>query len=143
VVQCEQQVALDKALEPVDWEARSAWVRGIFDVAVHKDDTVYLFDYKTGSVRNNSLQMKMFVALASKVYPGTKTYRTRYLWLKHQKTTGEDYTANDVGPIWEMLHEKINEVLTAWRVENFPCRPSGLCRGWCPVSECLHYRERR
>lgn len=141
-VRCEQQVALTRELKPVAWGDPQAWVRGIFDVAVKKDDTLILLDYKTGKVRPNSLQLKMFVALASTVYSDVKTYRTRYIWLKHQHTTSEDYTADDVDNIWAVLLDKAERMEEAWRTEVFNCNPSGLC-GWCSVTECLHYRERK
>jgi len=31
----------------------------------------------------------------------------------------------------------------AWNDQSFPCFPSGLCNGWCPVDECIHYRQRK
>ena len=140
---CEQQVALTRELTPTDWFAPDVWCRGVFDVAVRDGETLYLFDYKTGKVKDNPLQMHIFAALASQVYSGVRKYRTRFLWLKHDHATGEDYTGYDVDKIWPKLIQKAGRMMEAWDEKVFNCNPSGLCRGWCPVTECIHYRERR
>lgn len=139
----EQQVAFDRNFRVVEWFSPQAWGRAILDVLLVNDDTVWIWDWKSGKIRPNSTQLKLFAAVASLVHPDVERFVTRYVWLKHHSVTGEDFTAADLPGIWAQFQEKIRLVELAWRFQNFPCNPSGLFRGWCPVTECEHWRPKR
>lgn len=144
ITKCEYQMAFDIQMQPVDWFAPTAWVRGVADVLQYDParQRVNCLDYKTGKIKDDDTQLKMFACFASILYPDAEEFNCKYIWLKFDQITGAVYKKEDVGPIWGGIANRIFKVMECWETQNFPCRPSGLCRGWCPVSECIHYREK-
>jgi len=142
LLKTELQIAFDKDLKPVSWFSPQAWGRGILDVLLVNGDTAWIWDWKTGKVKENLPQLQLFAAITSILHPEVVKFITRFVWLKHHKVTGEDIMAHQLPFIWDKTFEDIRLVEQAWQYENFPCSPSGLCRGWCPVRECPHWKAK-
>ena len=135
-VACEQQVALNTGLQPTDWFADDVWVRGVFDVAIDQGKSVVLIDYKTGKRKPNSDQLELFAALASRVYPKASTFRTLFVWLKEKKTDKAEYQYDDLRTVWAKFIRRVSRLDAALKMNDFPPKPSGLCRSWCPCASC-------
>lgn len=136
----EQQVALDKDLNPVDYWDKSAWVRGVFDLSVVGKGFASILDYKTGKIRDSSEQLKLFAGFAFAMNPNIQEVKTIYIWLNHMKMTGETYTRDQLQSIWLFFQPTVDRIALAYENNDWPTRPSGLCRNWCPVprSLCRH-----
>jgi hypothetical protein len=139
----EKQIALDVSLKPVDWFAPTAWARGVVDVLIIDGDTAYIYDWKTGKVKDNLLQLQLFAWFVNHAFPGIVNYVCRFIWLKFDKITGEDFTYNDIPAITKIIDAKTQRMMEAWKLGLFQPSPSGLCRGWCPVEECIHWKGSR
>jgi len=141
----EQQVAINEKFEQVDWFASDAWGRAVVDVAITSGDKKHIgiYDWKSGKVKDNPLQLSIFAAFASILNPDAEKFKTNYIWLAHDTITGTDYSATDIPVIWGQVCDKVKRIEEAWVTENFVCRPSGLCRGWCPVTNCEHWKPKR
>ena len=139
-VTTEQQVALDKNLNPVGYWDKSAWVRGVFDLAFVGKKLAGIWDWKTGKIRDGSDQLKLFAGFAFAMYPEIQEVKTGYVWLNHMTMTGETYTRDQVQGIWDTFHPTVDRIALAYENDDWPTRPSGLCRNWCPVprSLCRH-----
>ena len=53
------------------------------------------------------------------------------------------YGPRKEGAFMNKMLPRIERMKRAWDAEEFPCFPSGLCVGWCPVTECIHFKERK
>ena len=136
---CEQKLAVDASFAPVEW--RSAWSRGIADVVVlHKDSAVVL-DYKTGK-RKLTEQLMLYAGYAFSTYPEVQTVTTGFVWLKDRKIDKDTYTRGDVPRIWNTFLPRVRKLELAYERDAWPCRPSGLCKGWCPVKTCEFYKSK-
>lgn len=141
----ERKFALTKNLTPTDFEADDAWVRGIIDVAVVDGNRAIALDWKTGKVRPDSDQLKLFAAFIFEHYPAVDTVSTRYVWLKFNQVTKETYARSDLPGIWAHFMAKARRLEQAYATNKWIPKPSGLCAGWCGAgrAHCIHWSPRR
>lgn len=139
-VATEQQVALDKHLTPVDYWSKDAWCRGVLDLTITGNSVAIVCDYKTGKIRSDSDQLKLFAGFTFATQPQVQTVHTAYIWLNHDKVTGERYERSQLDNIWNTFRPAIERIERSHASGDWPARPSGLCANWCPVprSVCPH-----
>jgi hypothetical protein len=135
----EIKMAINKAFLPADWG--DAWSRGIADLLVVKDNKALVFDYKTGK-RKPSEQLQLYAAYAFAHYPEVETVKTTFVWLKDSKTDQDVFHRDQVPEIWKDFLPRVAKLESAYERDAWPARPSGLCRGWCPVKTCTHYKDK-
>lgn len=134
----EKQIALNQAFTPCDWFAKDVWVRSVVDVGVVSGNLLVALDYKTGKPKHDSDQLKLFAALLLAVYPECDVVKTGFLWLKTNGIDQARFERSDLPAIWNVFLPRVTALETAQRTEHWPVRPSGLCRNWCPCSQCEH-----
>ncbi len=139
----EHQIAVDRSMKPVEWFSRQAWLRVVIDVLNVDGVRATLLDWKTGKVKHDPTQLALSSVVVSKLHPGVGEFNCRFVWLKHDHATGAVYQKRDLELVWEGISTRVERMEAAWASEEFPCNPSGLCRGWCPCTECIHWRPRR
>ena len=128
----EWEFALTKSLTPTHFKDQTAWCRGVIDVAVINGDKAIAIDWKTGKVRPDSDQLKMFAAVIMQQYPHVQSVRTVYVWLAHDQTTVETYRRDvDLPAIWRHFMAKAQRLEQAYEKDKWIPKPSGLCAGWC------------
>lgn len=136
---CEQQMALDENFQPTDW--KNSWTRGIADVVVLHGDSAVVLDHKTGK-RKLTNQLALYAGYTFAHYSKVNTVTTGFVWLKDKKIDKEQYTKDDVARIWKTFLPKVRKLESAYERDAWPCRPSGLCKGWCPVKQCEFYKDK-
>ena len=129
----ELEMALTSSFSPTGFFESDAWVRGIIDVGVEVGDKASLLDYKTGKVKPDSDQLKLFAAFYMQTYKHVKVVNTGFIWLKFDKYTGESYTREDLPSIWNDFLPRVQRMEIAYDKDKWIPKPSGLCRGWCPA----------
>lgn len=135
----EYKFALDRNFQPSEW--KQSWTRGIADLlVVHKDKAVVV-DYKTGK-RKPTEQLRLYAAYTFAYHPSVTQVQTGFAWLKDKRLDTERVHRDEVAAIWQPFLTKVRKLESAYERESWPPRPSGLCRGWCPVKTCEHYRSR-
>lgn len=136
---CEQQMAVDKNFQPAPWG--SAWTRGIADLLVVDNTHAVVMDYKTGK-RKLTEQLMLYAGYTFAHYPQVQTVTTGFVWLKDRKIDKETFTREHVPKIWNTFLPRVRKLELAYEKNAWPCRPSGLCRGWCPVKTCEFYKNK-
>lgn len=141
----ERKFALTKNLTPCDFEAQDAWVRGIIDVGVVNGAKAIVADWKTGKIRPDSDQLKLFAAFIFEHYKQVDTVSTAYVWLAHDKVTKERYTRAQLPDIWKHFLMKAERLEQAYERNKWIPKPSGLCAGWCGAGkeQCEFWSPRR
>ena len=140
----ERQFAVTKNHVPCGWYAGTG--RGVVDLLILHEDTATIIDYKTGKKKDDNTQLELFAWFVSNEYdvkPVFKTFKYRYIWLKDNSTTGGELKYLDAKLVMNRMLPRIEAMERAWNAGEFPCFPSGLCNGWCPVDECIHWRARK
>lgn len=133
----EQKVGLTENLKPTSFFAKDVWYRGVLDVTVVRDKTAVVLDYKTGKVKSDGDQLRLFAATAFAQYPHVETVRTGYLWLQHDKTTPKTFRREEAPVIWQEFVSRVNRMEDAQERDRWLPNPSGLCAKWCPVGKKL------
>ena len=129
----ETRYTFTRNLKPCDWGDKQAWMRGIIDLGVDGGEKAVLFDWKTGKVRAESDQLKLFAAFHLLDKPYAQTVRTGFIWLNHNKMTRKTFTREDLPGILEEFMTRSQRLESAVEKDRWIPRPSGLCRAWCPV----------
>jgi len=145
LVKCELEIALDRQFKQVSWFSKEAWCRGKVDVLVIKEGgaTGYVYDWKTGKVKDDQTQLKLFAAFLNRIYPDMQRFVTKFIWLKHDKVTpskieGDLIMREWIPDIWKEIMPRVIRMEEAYNAEVFPMKPNGLCGKYCPVISCPH-----
>lgn len=135
----EQKYAINKNFGPESWFSDQAWYRGIGDVVQLVGQVALIIDWKTGKVLEDGSQLALMAACVFAHYPEVRKVRSEFVWLKEDATTRADFGRDDMPNIWKGLWPRIESLQNAHETNNFPPKPGGLCRRYCPVSGCQHY----
>ncbi len=128
----EKELVLTDELTPTTWWAPDAWLRSKLDVLVIRGDTAVVMDWKTGKRNPDFFQMQIFAAQVFKHYPDVHKVKTVLTWLKDMKQDSEEYSRENINKAWADIMQKIRRIHESLEHDNWPARPSGLCR-YCPA----------
>ncbi len=134
-IAAERKVCLNDSYKPVAYFAKDAWVRGVLDLSVKKGSKLFVGDWKTGKPKPDSHQLKLFAALAMESDPDVNEVVTAFIWLQPGTLTIDRFTREDLAEIWQEFIPRVARLQHAVTANNFPPRPSGLCRSYCPVGK--------
>jgi hypothetical protein len=113
----------------------SAWTRGIADGVILNGKKALTFDWKTGK-RKPTDQLSLYAAYIFAHYSEIETVITSFVWLKEGKLDNDKFERKNLGAIWDNLMPRIIRLEKAYEKDNWPAKPSGLCKAWCPVLSC-------
>lgn len=136
----EQKYALDKDFKPCGWsDWDHAWYRGIGDAVKIFKTRGAILDWKTGQLKVDSVQLMLMAQCLFSHFPELELVHTGFVWLKDGVTTTQTFTRQDIADAWTILFERVKRLEDATKTNNFPPRPSGLCRKHCPVTSCQYH----
>jgi ATP-dependent exoDNAse (exonuclease V) beta subunit len=134
---CEIEFALTEDLTPTGFKADNVWVRGIADLLILNGDTAYVVDYKTGSAKYpDKKQLELMALMTFKHYPDVVRVKAALVFLVHDVVIKAQYNREDEAKLWGGWQEKAMLLGMAFGNNNWPPKPNGLCRKWCPVEHC-------
>lgn len=141
----EEKIALNTSLRACSYFAKDVWYRGQVD-ARKRDRAAgfsYILDHKTGKVKNDFAQLKMFALHEFITQPDIHEVRVEYYWTQIRGSNGEVYHREQMTEMWNFFAPKLERFADAFITGNFPPKQSGLCRGWCPVNNCEFWSPKR
>ena len=136
----EHKMSLDDNWKPCAWEDGTG--RMILDLGFKDGKSIKAYDWKTGKVKDDMVQMQIYAYVLAILNPEVEEFDFKYIWLKEKKTTGFKCSRKDLLPIAKDIRERIKRMKTACDEENFSMRKNGLCRNWCGHMGCP-YNGRR
>jgi len=128
----ENELCLNEQLQPTGWWDADAWLRSKLDILVVKGNNATVMDWKTGKRRPDFFQMQIFAVQVFKHFPEVKAVGTSLVWLKDMALDSETYLREDMNNVWAEIMGKVRRIYQSLEHDNWPARPSGLCR-YCPV----------
>jgi hypothetical protein len=134
----EQEMTLNKDLEPTGWWDDDAWLRSKIDVLVLNGPDAVVADWKTGKHRPDWSQLEMFACQTFKHYPDVQRVRAVFVWLKDMRMDTQTYTRLDAPALWVKLMQRITRIEAALENNKWPAKPSGLCP-WCPAKHLCEF----
>ena len=134
----EQELVLSENLTPTGWWDADAWLRSKLDILVINGTIANVMDWKTGKRKADQFQMQMFAAQVFKHFPEVDVVKTSLVWLKTFEIDTETYQRSEVNPIWADIMKRIQRIHSSLEHDNWPAKPSGLCR-YCPARHDCDY----
>lgn len=143
----EERIALDTSLKSCAYfsKTQQVWYRGQVDARKRDRATghSHILDHKTGKVKNDYTQLKSFAMWEFLTQPDIHTCKAEFYWTQIRGTNGETYYREQLPEILAFFGAKLHRFADAFLTDNWPARQSGLCNGWCPVTDCEFWRPRR
>jgi RecB family exonuclease len=128
----EKELVLNENLEPTGWWDKDAWLRSKLDILVLVGDEAVVMDWKTGKRNPDFFQMQIFAAQVFKHFPDVRRVKTSLVWLKTMEMDTETYDRQGANEIWAEIMKRIRRIHQSVEHDNWPAKPSGLCR-FCPA----------
>lgn len=135
----EQKYGLTRDFAPCDFFAKDVWFRGVADFVKIKGPVALMVDWKTGRVKENQVQLALMAASLFAHRPDVKAIRTEFVWIDHDAVTREDFKREEIAKVWANVLPEVETLERAYKLTEFPARPGGLCRKYCPVSSCPYH----
>ena len=137
-LQVEQKLTLSENLTPTTWWEKDAWLRSILDVLIIFEDEAIVMDWKTGKRRPDFSQLEMFALQVFSHYPNIKKVKSTFVWLKDLSLDSHTYNRIDADDLWVKLLSKTERINQSLINNNWPPKPSGLCR-FCPAKNICEF----
>jgi len=143
----QERIALDTHMRQCAYFAKNVmvWYRGQVDA--RKRDNArgfsHILDHKTGKVKNDFTQLKGFAMWEFLTQPQIHTTKVEFYWTQTKALVGETYHREQLPEIISFFAEKLHRWADAHIDEVFPAKKSGLCAGWCAVTDCEFWSPRR
>lgn len=135
----EQKYAITRDFRATAYYARDVWYRGIGDVVRIERDLAFVMDWKTGKALDDPVQLMLMAQCIFSHFPDVMHVRAEYVWLKDGSTSPDVFTREKVAEKWITLLPRVQEMELAAKTENYPPKPSGLCKSYCPVISCPYH----
>lgn len=140
----ENRMALTKELKPTNFFSKDVWHRGVIDWLCLSKNLATVFDYKTGKPHTKDRQLKIFAIDVFYSYPSINIVRTHYHWTQTLKSgDAVVYDRRQLPELWGSITPDLRQYVDAFKTETWQKRQSGLCNGWCPVTDCEFWRPKR
>lgn len=142
----EQKVALGRQpFGPCEYFDKRVWWRGIIDATIVEpvEARARVVDFKTGKEHDKWEQLAMSAVYTFLAYPAVNLVMAEFYWTATQRATKKVWGRQELDSLVGMLAPKLQDYAIAFKTDTWPKKQSGLCRGYCPVTTCSFWEERR
>ena len=148
----EMDAILDRKLVPMTEWRDDRWWGGKIDVLKVKagrligkgeKGAALIVDWKTGKPHEKWAQLGMYAIYAWRLFPDVDIVDARFYWLQKKDHTRKVWQRSEEDQIWALMIPDLKQLATAYKTDTWQKRPSGLCRGYCPVQTCEHWQPKR
>ena len=142
----EAKLAVNRQLQPCKFFAKDVWARGIVDFAAINGSSAYIVDYKTGKRTPNTDQLELCALLIFAAYPQVQQCNAEYYMTQTQQFVPKIprvIPRSHIPALWKKFIPDLKQYAEAFKTDIWQERPSGLCRGWCPVKQCAHWTPKQ
>lgn len=137
VKRLEYKFALTSALKETEYFAKDVWLRGVLDVSITRPKQLIVLDYKTGKRKVDGDQLRLFAMAGMALWPHVEVVKTGFIWLATGQMDTQTYTRSDKPAIFQEFAARVHKMELSAANNDWPARPSGLCKAWCPVGKTL------
>lgn len=133
----EYRFGLTAGLKPVEFFDSAVWCRGVLDVGIVRQDEGIILDHKTGKRKVDTDQLRLFSLAGFSIWPHVSRVKTGYLWLLPDTLDSEVFERSQATEIAQEFAIRVQRMVHSEKTDEWPARPSGLCKQWCPVGRSL------
>jgi len=142
---CENRLGLTVDLEPCGFFDKAVWWRGVADLIILQGETALTIDYKTGkkSQYADLKQLEILSLAMFKHFPKIKRVKAGLLFLYANDFIKTAYTADKQSDLWVDWVSDVGQLEASVKSDVWNPKPNFTCRGWCPVTSCVHNQGAR
>lgn len=135
----EQKLALTSEFKPTTFFGRGAWFRGVSDATVVNGHQGSVFDWKTGKPSEDLTQLQLLAATVFAHHPAVQRVKAALVFVNHDHVEPATFTRESLTEIWAEILPRVKWLEKMRATNDYPPKPSGLCRKYCAVSSCPHH----
>lgn len=135
----EQKLAITGDFQPVGFFGKGVWARSVIDAVVVSGTTAVVFDWKTGKPSVDETQLAIMAGTIFVHQPQVTRVKAALVFVHHQHTEPAEYVREDQASIWNEIIPRVRALQKAIATQEYPPRPSGLCKKYCAVVSCPYY----
>lgn len=143
----EMQGCLDRNLTPIsDWWSDQVWVRVVLDVlsVIRNGENALVVDWKTGKQKDDMEgQLALFAIYVFCLFPKVNICDTRFYFTQTATEVRKVYGRDEQPRLWDMLLPALGQYRESFKTDTWQKRQSGLCNGYCPVTDCEFWKPKR
>lgn len=130
---------------PAGFFDEDAWYRGIIDVAIVNGVNGRMVDWKTGknSAYADMRQLDMMAGALFVLFPELETIKSALIYVIAGDLIPKEHYWEKTEEYLGVFNGQLAQLAVAEQTGVWNPKPSGLCNGWCPVSDCAHWRPKR
>lgn len=137
-VYAEQKLAMTSQFQPTSWFGKTTWLRTVLDYTNVNNNVAVTLDYKTGKPTQDLTQMQLAAAMLFCHDPKLERVKVALVFLGHDHTEPAEFVRGDLPEIWGEVLPRVKKLEKARAAQDYPAKPSGLCKRWCHVTSCAH-----
>lgn len=134
----EQKLALTSSFTPVGYFGKNVWFRSVLDYTQINNHVALTLDYKTGKPSEDMTQMQLAAATLFCSQADIKRVKVGLMFVHHDQLIPAEFVREDLPEIWGEILPRVKLVEKARATQEYPPKPSGLCRKYCAVRSCPH-----
>lgn len=132
----ELKLGVDENLQPVNF--REGWCVGICDLVLINKTKATILDYKTGKKKLTN-QLDILAMLVFQNFPHVQEISAGFLWIQYGgELSITRYFRNQVETLIKTFKPTLDKLVYSHEINQWPCKPSGLCKRHCPVRSCQY-----
>lgn len=135
----EQKLAITSTFTPCQFFAKNAWLRVVVDCVKVNGDYATVLDWKTGRPNEDETQLKINAAVIFAHQVKIQRVRSALVFVNHDKIEPAEFERSDLTEIWSEILPRVRALEKARATQEFPPKPSGLCKRYCGVVSCPHH----
>jgi hypothetical protein len=137
-IYAEQKLAMDEHFQPASWFGKGAWLRTVLDYTNVRPDTgtATVLDYKTGRPSEDLTQLQLCAAMVFTHVPTVHRVKAGLVFVAYGQVERGEFVRDDLAEIWADILPRVRKLVEAKAQDNYPPKPSGLCRRYCAVISC-------
>lgn len=143
VLHGEQKLALTPDFQMSAFFGPRVWFRTVIDAVLIQRDRAraLIFDWKSGKVKEDDTQLQLMAMTTFVSLPEVDRVRASLVFTEYGQTVTSEFLRDDQAEIWNGILPRVDAMQKAAREQDYPAKPSGLCKKFCSVASCPFYRR--
>lgn len=148
----EHKFAITRGFTPTGYFDNDVWLRVNCDAAKINPPWAAAWDWKTGNLPHKKdapevegVQLGLTAAVIFAHYPDVNVVSSDYRWLKEgtEVKTRSGYTRYGLEnkKLWSTVMPHVQKMEHSFVTKDYPPKPSGLCKNYCPVQSCPFWKK--
>lgn len=132
----EKKLALTAEFKPVAFFGKGVWFRTVIDAIKINGSMASIFDWKDGRPKEDLTQLQLMAATTFHHMPSIQRVKAGLVFVNHDEVKPAEFVREDLPEIWSEILPRVRAVEKAIDTQEFPPKPSGLCKNYCSVISC-------